>query len=180
MKVRWNELGGQLGIGFIVVGLILIFFGWNGAASLDRVPSQFPYLISGGIAGMSLVFVGVGLMVIQNQRADRAQLQHALQELRAALDRLGQSAGASEAGEAQLREEAELAGLVIAGPHTYHRPTCRLLSGRGVMPTMTAEEAESRGLTACRTCAAAEVVAAEPAAPRRSRKRPAKKARSGR
>ena len=58
-----------------------MFMGWNGAASVDRVPSQFPYLISGGIAGLCFVVVGVGVLVVQNQRADRAALQATMQEL---------------------------------------------------------------------------------------------------
>ena len=55
MKQFWNDLGGKLGIGLCGLGLLLVFMGWNGAASVDRVPSQFPYLISGGCAGLCLV-----------------------------------------------------------------------------------------------------------------------------
>ena len=85
MKQFWSDLGGKLGVGMIGAGFLLIFLGWNGAASVDRVPSQFPYLISGGVGGLSLVVVGVGVLVVQNQRADRAELQATLQELRRAL-----------------------------------------------------------------------------------------------
>jgi hypothetical protein len=85
MKQFWSDLGGKLGVGLIGGGFLLIFLGWNGAASVDRVPSQFPYLISGGVGGLSLVVVGVGVLVVQNQRADRAELQATLQELRRAL-----------------------------------------------------------------------------------------------
>ena len=51
MKQRLGSLGGQLGIGLALLGFLLIFLGWNGAGSYDDVPAQFPYLISGGIAG---------------------------------------------------------------------------------------------------------------------------------
>ena len=85
MKQFWSDLGGKLGVGLIGAGFLLLFLGWNGAASVDRVPSQFPYLISGGIGGLSLVVVGVGVLIVQNQRADRAELQATLQELRRAL-----------------------------------------------------------------------------------------------
>lgn len=85
MKQFWSDLGGKLGVGLIGGGLLLVFLGWNGAASVDRVPSQFPYLISGGIGGLCLVIVGVGVLIVQNQRADRAQLQATLQELRRSL-----------------------------------------------------------------------------------------------
>ena len=36
MKMRWDKLGGQLGILYCLAGFVLIFLGWNGAASYDR------------------------------------------------------------------------------------------------------------------------------------------------
>lgn len=85
MKQFWNDLGSKLGTGLCGAGVLLVFLGWNGAASVDRVEAQFPYLISGGIAGLSLVVIGMGLIVVQNQRADRAMLQQSLRELEAAV-----------------------------------------------------------------------------------------------
>lgn len=85
MKQFWSDLGGKLGTGLCAAGLLLVFLGWNGAASVDRVEAQFPYLLSGGVAGLSLVVIGVGTIVVQNQRADRAQLQQSLRELEAAI-----------------------------------------------------------------------------------------------
>jgi len=85
MKQIWSDLGSKLGTGLCGAGILLVFLGWNGAASVDRVEAQFPYLISGGIAGLSLVVMGVGLIVVQNQRADRALLQASLRELEAAI-----------------------------------------------------------------------------------------------
>ena len=86
MKQFWSDLGGKLGVGLCGAGLLLVFLGWNGAASVDRVEAQFPYLISGGIAGLCLVVIGVGLLIVQNQRADRAELQRTLRELHRVLD----------------------------------------------------------------------------------------------
>ena len=83
MKQIWSDLGSKLGTGLCGAGILLVFLGWNGAASVDRVQAQFPYLISGGIAGLALVVMGVGLIVVQNQRADRAMLQQSLRELEA-------------------------------------------------------------------------------------------------
>ena len=96
-RAVWSRLGGQLGVGLCALGFLLVFLGWNGAASVDRIPSQFPYLLSGGVAGLCFVVLGVGMIVVQNQRADRAALQATLRELQASLERAGlaQSDGAA-------------------------------------------------------------------------------------
>jgi hypothetical protein len=96
-QVFWSRLGGKLGVGFCAVGLLLVFLGWNGAASYDRIQSQFPYLISGGIGGLALVVIGVGLIIVQNQRADRAALQETVRRLQDAVEQLSGVAGAPAA-----------------------------------------------------------------------------------
>lgn len=88
-RAFWSRLGGKLGVGLCALGLLLVFLGWNGAAGSDRVPSQFPYLLSGGIAGLCLVIIGMGLILVQNQRADRAALQQSLKQLQDALENGG-------------------------------------------------------------------------------------------
>jgi hypothetical protein len=95
-KVIWSRLGGQLGVGLCALGFLLVFLGWNGAASVDRIPSQFPYLISGGVAGLCFVVLGVGMLVVQNQRADRAALQATLRELQESLERAGLAQGTGD------------------------------------------------------------------------------------
>jgi hypothetical protein len=168
MKLRWNTLGGKLGLAFCVAGLAVIWAGWNGAASYNDIRKQFPYMISGGLGGLALVVIGVGLMVIQSQRADRVQLESNLVELRNILERMGAAPAASgaEASTASPGGAPEPpAGLVVAGPNAYHRPTCKLVAGRDLRK-MPAEQAEAAGLEACRTCApteAAEVDLANPA-----------------
>jgi hypothetical protein len=168
MKLRWNKLGGQLGLLFCVAGLVLIWVGWNGAASYNDLRQQFPFLISGGISGLALVMIGVGLFVVQSQRADRVQLEANLVELRRILDRMtGASTGN---GSEPAGSSAEVPGgpgvspevpggpgvspeVVVAGRTTYHRPSCRLLEGKEDLTTMTATTAEASGLAPCRTCA---------------------------
>ena len=58
MHNNLGRLGGQLGVMLCLLGFLVIFFGWNGAASQDYVPAQFPYLISGGIAGVFILGLG--------------------------------------------------------------------------------------------------------------------------
>ena len=145
MKLRWNTLGGKLGLFFCVAGLAVMWAGWNGAASYNDIRKQFPYLISGGLVGLALVVIGVGLMIIQSQRADRVQLEANLNELRRILERMTGLPTSNGAAEAET-------DLVVAGPGAYHRPTCKLVAGRDLRK-MTIEEAEAANLEPCRTCA---------------------------
>jgi hypothetical protein len=145
MKLRWNTLGGKLGLFFCVAGLAVMWAGWNGAASYNDIRKQFPYLISGGLVGLALVVIGVGLMIIQSQRADRVQLEANLNELRHILERMTGLPTSNGAAEADT-------DLVVAGPGAYHRPTCKLVAGRDLRK-MTIEQAEAANLEPCRTCA---------------------------
>jgi hypothetical protein len=151
MKLRWGRLGGQLGIGYCLAGIALILLGWNGAASYDRVESQMPYLISGGLAGLALVIIGAALLIVQAQRANRAALEASVTDLRDAIDRLietssGRATPAVSGGAAAAGEG------VVAGPSSYHRPDCRLIEGQlGLMPMML-PSAQASGLTPCRIC----------------------------
>ena len=141
-----GQLGGQLGIGLCVLGFLLVFLGWNGAASNDSVVEQFPYLLSGGLAGLSLVVLGVGMLVVQNQRADRVALQASLDALRDAYER---GAGAAPL---PTTVAAGAEGLVIAGRSSFHRATCRIVVGRDDATVLTVAEATARGLEPCRLC----------------------------
>lgn len=151
MNLNWKKLGGQAGILLALVGFVLLFLGWNGAASYNFLPAQFPYLISGGLAGLSLVVLGAALLIVQNAREERAILLHALAEIREAVERsaLGAGTGVAPTG---LLSQAEAAGLVVAGGSSFHRPSCHLVEGRGTLQTMTVEQAEAAGLDACRAC----------------------------
>ena len=152
MKFRLNKLGGQLGMLFCLAGLILIWTGWNGAASYNDIRQQFPYLVSGGIAGLALVTIGVGLFVVQSARADRVQLEANLTELRKILDRMTGTPSGNGSESPGARGAPEGSTMVVAGPSAYHRPACRLVEGREGLKSMTEESARAAGLAPCRTC----------------------------
>jgi hypothetical protein len=46
----------------VVAGFVFMFFGWYGASRTARPIEQIPYLISGGLIGLGLVFVGALLL----------------------------------------------------------------------------------------------------------------------
>jgi hypothetical protein len=149
VEPKRTKLGHQLGVLFCLAGFVLVWVGWNGAASYDTSIRQFPYLISGGIAGLCLVHIGVGLWIVQSQRAERARLEENLAGLNRVLETLVQVAGLT--GGAGLHD-GNGNGLVLAGTTAYHRPSCQLVQDHPRLATTTAELASESGLAPCRTC----------------------------
>ena len=145
MQNNLGRLGGQLGVALCLVGFLAIFFGWNGAASTNYVPAQFPYLISGGVAGLAIVVIGAAMILVQNHRADRARLEAALARLTAAVERQAAAApGAVGAG--------GLGGYVVAGTTSYHQLDCSLPEAREEAHVVPLEDVRASGLVACRVC----------------------------
>jgi hypothetical protein len=172
-----GKLGGLLGILYCLAGFFLVFLGWNGAASYDRVSAQIPYVVSGGLGGLALVVLGTGMIVVQSHRADRTALQAAMLDLNDVLDRLAAGAtddavaasgaarvapaprsGTVSGGTVSGASPASMSGRVVpdddvlAGPSSYHRPGCRLVEGQSGLAPMRRGAAEARGLEPCRIC----------------------------
>src|SRR3954454_16032140 len=93
MKQFYAKLGGQIGLGCIALGLVFIGLAWNGAAGVDFVSGQIPYLLSGGAIGLALIVIGVGMVVVQNSRRDRSLVEAQLRELNGAIGRLTAAIG---------------------------------------------------------------------------------------
>ncbi|MGH3331471.1 MAG: hypothetical protein ACRDPJ_09225 [Nocardioidaceae bacterium] len=145
MQNNFGRLGGQLGVGLCLMGFLAVFFGWNGAASNNFVPAQFPYLISGGIAGLAIVVVGAAMIVVQNQRTDRARIEAALERLALALETTGPGGdgtpGAFGPG-----------GYVVAGSSSYHQVDCALPEAREEARLVPLTDIMGSALTPCRVC----------------------------
>lgn len=156
MKRTWSKLGGQLGLGCVAVGLVVIGLAWNGAASIDFVSGQMPYLLSGGALGLALVGVGVGMIVVQNSRRDRSIIETQLRDLSLAVTRLANAIGSTGAGNGHAPSVGS--DVVVLGRDSYHRPECRLVAGKD-LPEVSPATAVAEGLNPCRIC--------EPAAPSR-------------
>ena len=171
MNFRWDKLSAKIGVGVCLLGFAFMFFGWNGAASHDRVQSQFPYLISGGLVGLGLVVLGAALIVVETSREERDRLHQELSELRSSIEQMGAPSPNGARAAAPKEEPAAGRGAFVAGDRSYHRPSCRLLEGRGDLPRVTAEEVLQRGLVACRVCEPPAAVAASDEQPGRRRGR---------
>ena len=140
---QFGKLGSKLALAFIALGLLAILIGWNGAAGNIATAAQLPYIVSGGMLGVSFVIVGAALMITQNAREDRRRLEGLLLQL----------VDAQHAASSSIdRVPSDADGLFAAGTASYHVPTCRLVDGREEVTYVTAAEAASRDLKPCRVC----------------------------
>lgn len=78
-------------ITLVVLGLVMIYFGWNGAAGPENgvdLRAQFPYLISGGLGGIALIAAGLTLVRTFESRRDSQRLEIQVARLTAVVERL--------------------------------------------------------------------------------------------
>lgn len=163
VRRRWAGMAGRIGLGLGALGFLVILLGWNGAAGLNRVPGQLPYLLSGGAAGLGLIIVGAALLVAESNRRDRAVLQRQLEELNLQIARLsaatsavagnGHAPTATASGGGRRRTQAAPAmQFVVAGRTSFHDQSCHLIEGRTDGVRMAREDAVAEGLSPCRVC----------------------------
>ena len=154
---RFERFGAKLGVVLCLAGFVLIFLGWNGAASVDRITAQFPYLISGGIAGLGLVILGAIVISIDSRRDDNHRVETMLAEVRDALTRL------APPPEEEVIDEGT-GPRVLTGQTSFHRPDCPLIAGREGLVEMSVEGAIAKDLIPCRICNPVPVPPSRPAA----------------
>lgn len=104
------------------VGFVMIVLAWDGAAGLDFIQGQFPYLLSGAIPGLALIIVGAGLEYIQAIRQITAERAKQMAELNLTVVKLvgfmreeGPAADAPVAALPEKAPEAAIPATVGAG-----------------------------------------------------------------
>jgi hypothetical protein len=142
-RFAFGRLGGRLALGIVFLGLIVILLGWNGISGNIQPAAQFPYLLSGGFAGLAVVVFGSSFMVMQSAREDRQRIEGILLQLLEAQQAAGGGAGSVP---------SNVDGLFAAGTASYHVPGCRLVDGREEISYVTGAEAQASGLKPCRVC----------------------------
>lgn len=170
---RLRSIGGEqwlfaAGAALVVAGLLCILVGWVGTSRTVLVAGQIPYLVSGGLLGLGLVFMGgfvyfghwVAVLARENResaaadRRDMAALRESVSDLAAAIRGTGASA------QLTLRSEPAAITEVPAGPPPVapslvattsgtmmHRPDCAAVAGRKVRRVTIAD-----GLRKCGIC----------------------------
>jgi hypothetical protein len=120
------------GVLLLVIGGVLITLGWDGAAGLDYVQGQFPYLLSASIPGIALVIIGMSVLVLAVIRRDATEREAQLERLTASINELVSMVGPQDpydpivAGEYRPRPrvatngvDGEAATMEIARPATF-------------------------------------------------------------
>jgi hypothetical protein len=58
IRTQWDRAGA---LALVVVGLLALLFGWIGMSGAVLTYEQLPYILSGGLFGLSMIMVGTGL-----------------------------------------------------------------------------------------------------------------------
>lgn len=136
--------GTILGLVFIAGGFIVIGKAWDGAASINFVQGQVPYLLSGGFLGLGLIVVGCAMLVLSSVRAERKALTDQYERMSTLLGR--------NLSRLQVSSNGSSGEQVVVGDNVYHRPDCRILTGKDDLMTVALEQAAGEGLQPCRVC----------------------------
>lgn len=137
-------------------GAVLVLLGWYGASHTSRVYLQIPYLISGGLLGVVLAFVGGCAYLaswltrlVQDQRERTDEALAASRDTAAALQRIEALLAGTLAGSAgSLALDAERYVSTPSGK-LAHRPTCAAVAGRTDLRPVTVGP---DGPALCRMC----------------------------
>jgi hypothetical protein len=151
---RWLlYVGGTL----LPLGVVLVLLGWYGASHTVLLFEQVPYLISGGLLGVSLVIAGgftyfaywLTLLVREN-RTTREDLQAVLLRMEDLLQAQSQPQSRRQSQPQGRRGAAAAPELVATKTGTMvHRPDCVAVDGRDNLRSVTAG---TPGLTPCKLC----------------------------
>jgi hypothetical protein len=136
-------------------GLIVIGLGWYGVAHTPYVYNQNSYIVSGGLLGLGITFVGGFLYfgswlarVAADQKEAQRQLSDTLLLLADAVSH--NNVVAAGAGRPAARPRDPGAVLVVAGAGTtVHRADCELVAGR---EDLRPAGPDAPSLTRCRLC----------------------------
>ena len=165
---RWFVRASQPAFGWLLVvaGLVAIAIGYYGTSREFWVARQVPYVVSGGLLGLALVFFGgllLGVGDLQRAAQRLTRLELLVEELHAALLTNADAPG----GTAAHRSNGSTERVVSLSTGTsYHSPDCAIVAGKDDVTSLSVAEAGERGLTPCKLCSppAADVEARSPPA----------------
>ena len=134
------------------LGVLFVLLGWIGASRTPNLFEQIPYLISGGVLGLALVFLGAFFYfahwiteLVKESRVQSAALLDAVESLRQEV-----AAGVTTAS-AAVEPSVGTSTVLLVATHRgsmAHRPDCVVVAGKDDLRSVTADDA----LVACKLC----------------------------
>lgn len=117
----------------VPLGVVVVLLGWYGAARTPFLFEQIPYLISGGLLGVGLLFAGsalyLGTWIMRLHEQQRLAHEELLEAVRALRD---ETPRRSAVGDDTDEIPVVRAGVLLATPAgtMFHRSDCAVVSGR--------------------------------------------------
>lgn len=139
----------------ILLGMLAMYLGYDGAAKNPVPAAQTPYVISGGLLGLGLMALGGVAIAVYILLQAQADLRTDLSGLRDSMDRLSEAIAHeafSSAARSSSGPSANGTVVVARGAASYHRPDCRLVTRAEHASPVPRTEAERNGLIPCRIC----------------------------
>lgn len=137
------------------LGLVTVLLGWWGAAHTPYVFEQIPYLISGGLLGVGLLFLGsffyFAHWMTQLVKEHRAQSQALVEAVQRLQDQVARAPMVPVGPGVPTPDELDAAAhpLVATGRGTMaHRPGCVVVAGKADLHPVRVDD----GLTPCKLC----------------------------
>lgn len=148
------------------LGVIVVLLGWWGAANTPYVFEQLPYLISGGLLGIGLVFLGAFFyfahwmtQLVKEHRVQSVAMLEALQQLQAELEHqratapstplVSANGSGSRTASAPLPTASKGPALVATARGTMaHRRDCVVVAGKADLRPVGPGD----GLAPCKLC----------------------------
>lgn len=133
------------------LGIIVVLLGWWGASNTPYVFEQVPYLISGGVLGLSLVFLGAFFyfthwvtQLVKEHRTQSTAMLEAIQRLHDEL--AGQRDGVAVGVNGSDNDAVVL--VATKQGSMAHRHDCAVVAGKRDLRRVSAAD----GLSSCKLC----------------------------
>lgn len=135
------------------LGLIVVLLGWWGAAHSPYVFEQLPYLISGGLLGLGLIFLGSFFyfahwmtQLVKEHRTQSAAIVEALERLQ---DEVGkQATTVTHAVSTNGTRDGAIALVATERGSMAHRADCAVVAGKDGLRQVSASD----DLAPCKLC----------------------------
>ncbi len=130
-------------------GIFAIFLGWYGVAHTKYQYDQLPYVVSGGLIGLALVFIGgflyFGAWLSRIANEQRESTRRLADSMLALADIVARQSAVASGTPAAVDDT-----LVLAGSgSTLHRRDCPLIAHRDDLRPVNGER---NGYNTCRVC----------------------------